>query len=76
MSFETGYQKTIENWIAEEYTPHYPTISGGKGVLVELFNQLQQMEIKVNIVRSFEDGDYVILHSEYGSVNSFRYFSI
>ncbi len=64
-SFETGDRRAIQEWVAGEYVPHYPTIPNGKYALLEFFDQLQQMEIKLNIVRAIEDGDFIILHSEY-----------
>lgn len=64
-SFETGDKQIIEKWAAEKYIPHYPAVSNGRNALLEFFDQLQQMEIKLDIKRAIEDGDYVALHSEY-----------
>ena len=63
--FENGDKKFIEDNVAENYTPHYPSIKTGRNALLDFFDEMQNMEIKVDIKRVIEDGDYVMLHSEF-----------
>lgn len=65
ISFETGDREMIENGVSENYTPHYPDIGDGKNALLDFFDQIQTMELKVNVRRALEDGEYVAVHSEY-----------
>ena len=65
ISFETGDRDIVENWVSENYTPHYPDIGNGKNALLDFFDQMQTMDIKVDIRRAIEDGNYVVVHSEY-----------
>lgn len=65
ISFETGDRNIIENWVSDNYTPHYPDIRTGKEALLDFFDQMQTMEIRVDIQRAMEDGDYVAVHSQY-----------
>ena len=65
ISFETGDRQIIENWVSEDYIPHYPDIETGKDALLDFFDQIQKMDISIDIRRAIEDGDYVAVHSEY-----------
>jgi predicted SnoaL-like aldol condensation-catalyzing enzyme len=76
ISFETGDREIIENGVSENYTPHYPDIGDGKNALLDFFDQIQTMELKVNVIRALEDGEYVAVHSEYsGPMISNRYIA-
>lgn len=62
---ETGDAKAADAVNAEKYIQHNPqTKEGGEG-LAALFKRLSKSSPRVNIVRIFEDGDYVFGHTEY-----------
>ena len=65
ISFETGDRQIIENWVSEDYTPHYPDVGDGKDALLDYFDTIQKIDIIIDIRRAIEDGDYVAVHSEY-----------
>jgi predicted SnoaL-like aldol condensation-catalyzing enzyme len=65
ISFETGDRDIIENWVSDNYTPHFPDIGTGKEALLDFFDQMKTIEIRVDIQRALEDGDYVAVHSQY-----------
>lgn len=62
---ETGDASAADVVNAEKYIQHNPqTQEGGEG-LAALFKRLSKTSPRVNIVRIFEDGDYVFGHTEY-----------
>lgn len=62
---ETGNAEATDVVNAEKYIQHNPqTKEGGEG-LAALFKRLSKSPPRVNIVRIFEDGDYVFGHTEY-----------
>ena len=62
---ETGDPSAVEVINPEKYIQHNPqTHEGGEG-LAALFKRLSKTNPRVNIVRVFEDGDYVFGHTEY-----------
>jgi len=67
---ETGDEASVAVVNEDKYIQHNPqTYEGGVG-LAELFKQLAKSSPRVNIVRIFEDGDYVFAHTEYDFANS------
>jgi predicted SnoaL-like aldol condensation-catalyzing enzyme len=64
-SSETGDKEFVKKWISENYTPHYPSIKTVRDALLEFYNQLKDMEIKLDIRRVIEDGNFVAKHSGY-----------
>lgn len=62
---ESGDPASVEVVNQAKYIQHNPqTHEGGEG-LAALFKRLSQTSPRVNIVRAFEDGDYVFAHTEY-----------
>lgn len=62
---ETGDPAAVEVVNQAKYIQHNPqTEEGGEG-LAALFKRLSKTSPRVNIVRAFEDGDYVFAHTEY-----------
>jgi predicted SnoaL-like aldol condensation-catalyzing enzyme len=53
----------------EKYIQHNPQTHEGSEGLADLFLRLSKTSPKVNIVRAFEDGDYVFAHTEYDFAN-------
>jgi len=52
------------------YIQHNPQTHEGSEGLAELFKRLAKSSPRVNIVRVFEDGDYVFAHTEYDFASS------
>ncbi len=62
---ETGDPAAVEVVNPNTYIQHNPqTHEGGEG-LATLFKRLSKNSPRVNVVRAFEDGDYVFAHTEY-----------
>lgn len=62
---ETGDPEAAAVVSEEQYIQHNPqTAEGGPGLAV-LFARLAKSNPRVNIVRAFEDGDFVFGHTEY-----------
>ena len=62
---ETGDAASVAVVNPEKYIQHNPqTHEGGEG-LAALFKRLSLTSPRVNIVRIFEDGDYIFAHTEY-----------
>lgn len=62
---ETGDPTAVAVVNPNKYIQHNPeTQEGGEGLAV-LFKRLAKSSPRVNIVRVFEDGDYVFAHTEY-----------
>jgi predicted SnoaL-like aldol condensation-catalyzing enzyme len=64
-SSEIGDKEFVKKWVSEDYTPHYPSIKTGRDALLEFYDKLADMDVKLNIKRVIEDGDYVAVHSGY-----------
>ena len=65
MSIQTGQVEATSVVNPHKYIQHNPqTREGGEG-LAELFRRLSKRSPKVNIVRAFQDGDFVFGHTEY-----------
>jgi len=62
---ETGDPTSVAVVNEKKYIQHNPqTHEGGEG-LADLFKRLSKTSPRVNIVRVFEDGDFVFAHTEY-----------
>jgi predicted SnoaL-like aldol condensation-catalyzing enzyme len=67
---ETGDPSAVTVVNQDKYIQHNPqTHEGGEG-LEALFKRLSKRSPRVNIVRIFEDGDYVFAHTEYDFATS------
>jgi predicted SnoaL-like aldol condensation-catalyzing enzyme len=64
-SIETGDPGPIAVVDEEKYIQHNPQTHEGSEGLATLFQRLSKTSPRVNIVRAFEDGDYVFAHTEY-----------
>jgi len=64
-SIETGDPASISVVNEEKYIQHNPQTHEGSEGLAELFKRLSKTSPRVNIVRAFEDGDFVFAHTEY-----------
>ncbi len=64
-SIETGDPASIIVVNEEKYIQHNPQTHEGNEGLAELFKRLSKTSPRVNIVRVFEDGDFVFAHTEY-----------
>lgn len=62
---ETGDPKAVEVIHPDRYIQHNPQTHEGREGLATLFKRLATTNPRVNIVRAFEDGDYVFAHTEY-----------
>jgi predicted SnoaL-like aldol condensation-catalyzing enzyme len=64
-SIETGDPGPIAVVNEEKYIQHNPQTEEGSEGLAVLFQRLSKTSPRVNIVRAFEDGDFVFAHTEY-----------
>ena len=64
-SIETGDPASISVVNEAKYIQHNPQTHEGNEGLAELFKRLSKTSPRVNIVRAFEDGDFVFAHTEY-----------
>lgn len=64
-SIETGDTKAISYINAEQYTQHNLAVADGLAGFGEVLQALPKGSAKVNVVRAFEDSEYVFLHTEY-----------
>lgn len=62
---ETGDPDSVLVVNEEKYIQHNPQTQEGSEGLAALFKRLSKTSPRVNIVRIFEDGDYVFAHTEY-----------
>jgi len=69
-SIETGDPAPIAVVNQEKYIQHNPQTHEGSEGLEALFKRLSKTSPRVNIVRAFEDGDYVFAHTEYDFAKS------
>jgi len=67
---ETGDATAVAVVNEGKYIQHNPQTHEGSEGLEELFKRLSKSSPRVNIVRIFEDGDYVFAHTEYDFANS------
>lgn len=64
-SIESGATEPIAYINAENYTQHNLSVKDGLSGFGELLSQLPEDSAKVNVVRTFEDGQYVFTHTDY-----------
>lgn len=64
-SIETGDPGPVAVVNEAKYIQHNPQTQEGSEGLVALFQRLSKTSPRVNIVRAFEDGDFVFAHTEY-----------
>ena len=62
---ETGDPEAVTVVNEDKYIQHNPQTHEGSEGLAALFKRLSKTSPKVNIVRIFEDGEYVFAHTEY-----------
>ena len=67
---ETGDAAAVAVVNEDKYIQHNPQTHEGSEGLAALFERLSKTSPRVNIVRIFEDGDYVFAHTEYDFKNS------
>jgi predicted SnoaL-like aldol condensation-catalyzing enzyme len=66
---ETGDPTAVSVVDEAKYIQHNPQTHEGSEGLATLFKRLSETSPRVNIVRIFEDGDYVFAHTEYDFAN-------
>ncbi|MEL7468903.1 MAG: nuclear transport factor 2 family protein [Pseudomonadota bacterium] len=64
-SIETGDPEPVSVVNEAKYIQHNPQTHEGSEGLAVLFARLSKTKPRVNIVRAFEDGDFVFAHTEY-----------
>ena len=64
-SIETGDPRPVAVVNEAKYIQHNPQTQEGSEGLAALFQRLSKSSPKVNIVRAFEDGEFVFGHTEY-----------
>lgn len=64
-SIENGDPEPVAVVNEAKYIQHNPQTHEGSEGLAVLFKRLSETHPRVNIVRAFEDGDYVFAHTEY-----------
>jgi len=64
-SIETGDPGPVAVVNEAKYIQHNPQTHEGSEGLTALFRRLSRTSPRVNIVRAFEDGDFVFAHTEY-----------
>ena len=62
---ETGDPEAVTVVNEDKYIQHNPLTRTGNIGLAELFKRLSQTSPRVEIVRIFEDGDFVFAHTDY-----------
>ncbi len=67
---ETGDPASVTVVNEAKYIQHNPQTHEGSEGLAVLFKRLAETSPRVNIVRVFEDGDYVFAHTEYDFASS------
>ena len=67
---ESGDPESVAVVNEDKYIQHNPQTHEGSEGLAALFKRLSKSSPRVNIVRVFEDGDYVFGHTEYDFDNS------
>ena len=67
---ETGDAAAVAVVNPDKYIQHNPQTHEGSEGLAALFKRLSKSSPRVNIVRAFEDGDYVFAHTEYDFASS------
>lgn len=76
---QNGDAESAAALVTENYIQHTPSIPDGKGGLRILVTKIKNKEIpapKINNVRSFEDGEFVVLHHDVSWPNRKTMFEI
>ena len=68
-SIETGNPEPVAVVNEAKYIQHNPQTHEGSEGLAALFQRLSKTSPRVNIVRAFEDGEFVFAHTEYDFAN-------
>ena len=68
-SIETGDPGPVAVVNEAQYIQHNPQTHEGSEGLAELFKRLSKTSPRVNVVRAFEDGEFVFAHTEYDFAN-------
>ena len=64
---ETANHTVINQLVREDYIQHTPAVADGKKGLLGLLSKIEYQEIPaptINNVRTFEDGEFVVLHHD------------
>ncbi len=67
MAVQNGDAKTVVELVTENYIQHTPMVRDGRDGLADLVNGIKNKAIpapKITNVRSFEDGEFVVLHHD------------
>src|SRR5438045_1438326 len=64
-SIETGDQGPVAYINANKYIQHNLAVADGLAGFGALLSQLPKGSAKVNVVRAFQDGDFVFTHTDY-----------
>ena len=64
-SIQTGDQTAIDYVNPEKYIQHNLSVADGLAGLGEALQALPKGSAKVDVIRAFEDGDYVFTHTDY-----------
>ena len=64
-SIETGDQQAVSYVNPERYTQHNLAVGDGLAGFGAVLQALPKDSAKVNVVRAFSDGDYVVSHTDY-----------
>jgi predicted SnoaL-like aldol condensation-catalyzing enzyme len=64
-SIETGDPEPVSVVNEAQYIQHNPQTHEGSEGLAALFKRLSRSSPRVNVVRAFEDGEFVFAHTEY-----------
>lgn len=64
-SFETAGGTALDALHPSRYTQHNPNVPDGPAAVKGFIQALPKGSVRVQTVRTFQDGDYVFLHSEY-----------
>lgn len=64
-SIETGDQSAVSYVNPQDYTQHNLTVGDGLAGFGAVLQALPKGSAKVNVVRSFQDGDYAFTHTDY-----------
>lgn len=64
-SIETGNQEAVSYVNANNYTQHNLAVADGLAGFGELLQALPKGSAKVNVVRAFQDGEFVFTHTDY-----------
>ena len=75
-SIETGETDAVAVVNEEKYVQHNPHTHEGSEGLAELFLRLSRTSPRVEIVRAFEDGNFVFAHTEYDFSNANTGFEV